>query len=258
MTHAPMPSGACQNRAGCRDPSPGFCCGLGTGQIRGSAPKRTHAGATDEGSCGPGANMAITVAVNATAVDRISRVHQVNGAPFAELTTVRPSRSYRYDRTTTYWWPCAGLAPAGPQPRVTAVAQAAASDQVHHQAEGLPHAEQVTHPDHVAVPQHQQDRALLDEPGHQLGLPQQALVQQLHRDRLAGGTVHAMPYRAGRALPDRAHEEVRAADATPAQVPGGVAVAGRRAACNAARAILSHSTVLPGVGSAPESCCLSG
>jgi hypothetical protein len=104
------------------------------------------------------------------------------------------------------------------------LAQAAARHQVHHQRQRLTDAEQVPDPHHVAVPQHHQDRALLDEAGDQLRLPEQALVQQLDRDRLAGRAVDAAPDRAGRALPDGPDEDVRTADTSPAQIEGRRAV----------------------------------
>src|SRR3954453_2425577 len=48
---------------------------VGKGQLRVSRPstKSAHPGATDGGSCGPGTNMTITLAVNLAAGDRISR-----------------------------------------------------------------------------------------------------------------------------------------------------------------------------------------
>jgi hypothetical protein len=55
--------------------------------------KCTHAGATEVGSCRPGANMAVTVVVNAGPVERIS--YQLKTDPLDMLATVRPRRSYR-------------------------------------------------------------------------------------------------------------------------------------------------------------------
>ncbi len=80
-------------------PFPGVLLRLGKGQIRVSAPRRasTHTGATDEGSCRPGANMSITVGQNAAAAQLISApgrpAHQRNDEPLAVLAKVRPSRS---------------------------------------------------------------------------------------------------------------------------------------------------------------------
>ncbi len=124
------------------------------------------------------------------------------------------------------------------------VAQAAAGHQVHHQAEGLADAEQVAHPDHVAVPEHQENGPFLHEPGDQPRLAQQALVQQLHRDRFTGGVLHAFPDRAGRALPDRFDEPVGITD-----TPSGKWLA--------VRGILHYSGILPPDGNAPRYCDLS-
>jgi hypothetical protein len=118
------------------------------------------------------------------------------------------------------------------------LAQAAARHQVHDQAQRLADAEQVANPHHVAVPQHQQDRALLHEAGDQLGLPQQALVQQFHRNRLPRGPVDPAPDRARGTLADGPHEEVRTTDAPPAQIERRRAVGIRARA--AARGILIH------------------
>src|SRR3954468_3211644 len=56
--------------------------------------------------------------------------HQVKTEPFAVLATVLPSRTYRNDMETTYLWPLAGLAPAGPHPRIAAAPPNARPPQV--------------------------------------------------------------------------------------------------------------------------------
>src|SRR5581483_8806802 len=78
-------------------------------------------------------------------------------------------------------------------PVAQVLAQAAAVDEVHHQAERLADGEQVAYPHDVLVSQHQQDRPLLDEPGDQLRLPYQFLAQQLDGHLVAGGAVDGAP-----------------------------------------------------------------
>jgi hypothetical protein len=98
--------------------------------------------------------------------------------------------------------------------------QAAAGHVVHHQGERAADAEQVPDADDVLVPHHHQDRAFLDEPDDQLRLPEQPLVQQLHRHALAGRAVYPAPHGAGGAVPDRADEDVRVAHAAAAEIGG--------------------------------------
>ncbi len=98
MEHEPCPGARARTA---QLPFPGFCCGLGKGQIRVS-----HAGATGRedpaGGCRPGAaNMAITVGGNAARGDLISgrkqpphgfthdTAHQSNALPLVILTVLR-------------------------------------------------------------------------------------------------------------------------------------------------------------------------
>jgi hypothetical protein len=106
--------------------------------------------------------------------------------------------------------------PPGPQH----LAHAAAGDQLHHQTERVADGEQFADRDDVLVLQRGEDRALLHEPGHGLGLWHQLVAEQLDRHLLAGGLVARAPHGAGGAATDLLEQLVTAADHTRGRLGG--------------------------------------
>lgn len=103
-------------------------------------------------------------------------------------------------------------------PFVQVVAQAAALDEVHDQAERRADGDEVADPDDVRVAQHQQDRALRHEPVDRLGLGHEVFAQQLDRDLLVADQGAGPPHGARPAAADRLDQFVGVTDAKAGQV----------------------------------------